>query len=155
MKKKTTARKVTKKATPTKFGPAPKLKKAVRFTGSSDDMFGRGAGGGCDCDGDGRSNGIKYTMEPDGYHEFFESMVEVTPTQAGKLMDKPLRKRDSNRVVQWYKYQAYPWHEVEVYGKDYNHRVYRYMSNVKWLYGLSGGLGKYADLTYWGTDYAR
>ena len=151
MKKKTTARKVTKKATPSRFGPPPKLKKAVRFTGSSDDFFGRGAGSCCDE----RNSGIKYTMEPDGYHELFELMVEVTPTQAGKLMDKPLRKRDSNRVVQWYKYQAYPWHEVEVYGKDYNHRVYRYMSNVKWLYGLSGGLGKYADLTYWGTDYAR
>ena len=145
--KKTTPRKVTKKATASKFGPPPKLKKAVRFTGSSDDMFGYGPGG--------PRTGVMFRMEPDGYHEFFESMVEVTPTQAARLMDKPLRKKDSNRVVQWYKYEDELRGEVSVYGKDYDHRVYRYMSNVKWLYGLSGGLGKYADLTYWGTDYAR
>ena len=136
-----------KKNSPSRFGPAPELKKAVRFTGSSDDMFGYGPGG--------PSTGVIHTMEPDGYHMLFARMVEVTPKQAEKLMDKPLRKRDSKRVVQWYKRQAYPWSEVEVFGKDYNHRVYRYMSNVKWLYGLSGGLGKYADLTYWGTDYDR
>ena len=124
--KKKASMKVTKKKVSSRFGPPPKLVRTAYFAGSSDDFFGHGFGGPS-------PSGPHYEMMPPNYHRFFEELEAVTSKQAEKCMDKPLKKKDSNKV--------------RIYGKSYNHRVYRYVSDEK--------TGKYAELDYYGTDFAH
>lgn len=142
--KKKASMKDTKKKVSSRFGPPPKLVRTAYFAGSSDDFFGHGFGGPS-------PSGPHYEMMPPNYHRFFEELEAVTSKQAEKCMDKPLKKKDSNKVVQWYKHVlgSTGWLKpiVRIYGKSYNHRVYRYVSDEK--------TGKYAELDYYGTDFAH